>query len=598
MSQSQADTTEAASEGQVPRVVGPDGLTNKERRKAKQAEKRKRNEDGPAEQTSVATEAAGQSAVESTAEQTQNTGEEEADAEVEALSHKERRKRRKMEKQGIVPPAAAAAQTDQRPGGPPREGLPDRSRYSVWVGNLAFSTTTQRLQAWLHEREIFGISRINMPIGARKHEYNKGFAYVDLPTEEAVTAAVALSEDHLDGRRLLIKSGSDFRGRPALDPALAALASQIPSAPSGADDVDGSARSSGQVDAGALGATGKTGLTKTAQKILRSQKNPAGPTLFIGNMSFNSTQEGLHELFEASAKARDAWRKPSKEEKRAEKRALKAKRQAEKNRLRKAKADDGDSSSSDSEDGASVSAESDSDSDADSEEEEDAEEEEGEDSEKPSGETSKAAQKPKTPKANVIRGAGIRKVRMGTFEDSGKCKGFAFVDFHTPAHAAASLVDPRNYRLDGRELKVEFASAEAVRRGAPKSFGTGNGAPHSGGRGKWPSPRESTGGRRGGPEWRSNNDGDFRRQRQAGPEHAQGDASEAAEPLPSRAPAEGADGKRHKETQAERQARREREARDGKSKKRAKPGAALANAQRGKTGIDLSGEAGTRTTFE
>jgi RNA recognition motif-containing protein len=64
--------------------------------------------------------------------------------------------------------------------------------------------------------------------------------------------------------------------------------------------------------------------------------------------------------------------------------------------------------------------------------------------------------------------ACIRKVRLGTFEDSGLCKGWAFVDFTTVAEATAALTNPHNYELDGRTLKVEYASADAVRRGAAK----------------------------------------------------------------------------------------------------------------------------------
>lgn len=60
---------------------------------------------------------------------------------------------------------------------------------------------------------------------------------------------------------------------------------------------------------------------------------------------------------------------------------------------------------------------------------------------------------------------GIRKVRMGTFEDSGKCKGFAFVDFVSTEHATNALANLKNHRLDGRNLLVEYASAEAVKRG-------------------------------------------------------------------------------------------------------------------------------------
>lgn len=40
------------------------------------------------------------------------------------------------------------------------------------------------------------------------------FAYVDLKTQEARDAITSRSEQVLDGRRLLIKNGSDFTGRP------------------------------------------------------------------------------------------------------------------------------------------------------------------------------------------------------------------------------------------------------------------------------------------------------------------------------------------------------------------------------------------------
>ena len=47
-----------------------------------------------------------------------------------------------------------------------------------------------------------------------------------------------------------------------------------------------------------------TGHTKTAQKILRMQKQPPGPTLFFGNLGFETTQESIRELLE-SHRAKD-----------------------------------------------------------------------------------------------------------------------------------------------------------------------------------------------------------------------------------------------------------------------------------------------------
>ena len=39
--------------------------------------------------------------------------------------------------------------------------------------------------------------------------------------------------------------------------------------------------------------------SKTAQKILRVQKQPPAPTLFIGNLGFETTDDAIRQLFEA-----------------------------------------------------------------------------------------------------------------------------------------------------------------------------------------------------------------------------------------------------------------------------------------------------------
>ncbi|PWN48834.1 hypothetical protein IE53DRAFT_306582, partial [Violaceomyces palustris] len=336
--------------------------------------------------------------------------------------------------------------------------IPVRSRHSVWVGNLSFSTDEAKLKDWFERRGVEGISRVHMPKGLRRNESNRGFAYVDLPSEEVVKSAIQLSENPLDGRKLLIKSGSDYTGRPEIDPTNLAALTGMEGEDQGASSLAG------------LGKKGKTGLTKTAQKILRSQKHPPGPTLFVGNLSFQSTEEGIRELLENSARRRDEWSKGEKQ--------------------------------------------------------------------------------------GTIRGAGIRKVRMGTFEDTGKCKGFAFIDFHTPAHATRTLIDPRNSYLDGRKLILQFAGADAVRRGAPKGSAAAS-SQHS-------KPRSTDA-------------------------PAPGSFDPNA-PLP----------KKHKETQEERRARRamvnggsdprqrQRGSADVRPPRREKPGAALANAKRESLGIVAS----------
>jgi len=199
------------------------------------------------------------------------------------------------------------------------------------------------------------------PKGPGLKPENRGFAYVDFTTPEGKTGAVTRSEQPLIGRKLLIKDGDDFTGRPVP----VAVEGTIPGL--------------------------KSTLSKSAKRILSVQKQPPAPTLFMGNLGFETTEESIRELLEAH-------------------RVL----------PRKKKADD--------------------------------------DSDEDDRKQSKAP--------------WIRKVRMGTFEDSGLCKGFAFVDFMTTEDATSALINPKNHQLNGRKLKVEYAGVEAVRRGAPKSKAT------------------------------------------------------------------------------------------------------------------------------
>ena len=94
------------------------------------------------------------------------------------------------------------------------------------------------------------------------------FAYVDFETEAGQQAAVAKSEGNLDGRRLLIKASSDFQGRPK---------------PSTSEN------SSVAAILKESNADATSSLSKTARKIAEKQKNPVGPTLFIGNLGFETT---------------------------------------------------------------------------------------------------------------------------------------------------------------------------------------------------------------------------------------------------------------------------------------------------------------------
>lgn len=171
-------SSEIADESSVqPRIVGEDGLTNKERRKAKQEAKKKQAEEAKVAKVDKKKRVLEQE--DGQGEDTPATEGEEAEEPVEALSHKEQRKRRKLEKKGLLPPPAGAdGDVDAMPSSshakPQRPDLPERSPYAVWVGNLSFQTNIERLQGWFEERGIQGISRVHMPRGVKKFEQNKG----------------------------------------------------------------------------------------------------------------------------------------------------------------------------------------------------------------------------------------------------------------------------------------------------------------------------------------------------------------------------------------------------------------------------------------
>lgn len=154
---------------------------------------------------------------------------------------------------------------------------------------------------------------------------------------------------------------------------------------------------------------------------------------------------------------------------------------------------------------------------------------------------------------------------MGTFEDTGKCKGFAFLDFVTPQDATNALTNPRNYMLKGRKLVLEFASPDAVRRG-------GNG----------PRPPKTDSGKK---------DTESRRKDSSGGGHAQRKGphpSRDADSVPDEGKGYGE--KREKgvvdgDEVQERPHKRTRDGKDSSHHRRPKPGAALALAQREKIAI-------------
>ncbi|KAG8169007.1 hypothetical protein KVR01_001756 [Diaporthe batatas] len=160
----------------------------------------------------------------------------------------------------------------------------ERSLYGVWIGNLRFSVTKHDLRDWLVDNSggsitAEHITRIKLPSskpkGARRSEAgagaaepfeNKGYAYVDFSTFDATIAAIALSETEWHRRKLLIKDAKSFEGRPAKPKA-------------GADDAG----------AGAGAAA--------AEKANAEAPKPTTKKIFVGNLSFQTTEDDLHELF-------------------------------------------------------------------------------------------------------------------------------------------------------------------------------------------------------------------------------------------------------------------------------------------------------------
>lgn len=155
-----------------------------------------------------------------------------------------------------------------------------RSEHCVWIGNLPFFVTPADLRKWLVDNsgEVISdemITRVKLPTNKEPGRdksakpTNKGFAYVDFSEIGPKVAAIALSETDLGGRKLLIKDSTSFEGRPKKEP------------------------EPEPVEAGATG--DKTG--GTAKGAPQVDPN-ASRKIFVGNMSFKTTEEDVRRNFE------------------------------------------------------------------------------------------------------------------------------------------------------------------------------------------------------------------------------------------------------------------------------------------------------------
>lgn len=175
---------------------------------------------------------------------------------------------RALKKGKPLPPSKSGADSPEPEATAPKKEVEKRSEHGVWVGNLPFHVSKADLKSFIvgnSEITEEGITRVHMPgpndnKSANKVEApkkfvkvvnNKGFAYVDFSTAEAVKQAVDLSELLLGGRRVLIKDNKSFEGRPE----------------------------------------------KTKAET-RNDGKPPSKRVFLGNLSFDTTEESLTEHFE------------------------------------------------------------------------------------------------------------------------------------------------------------------------------------------------------------------------------------------------------------------------------------------------------------
>lgn len=153
----------------------------------------------------------------------------------------------------------------------------DRSEFSIWIGNLAYSMTRPELFNWFIENsggliKEENITRVNLPTTKTPAGYgrpagvqNKGFAYVDFDTEAAAIAAMSLTETELNRRNVLIKKASNFEGRPKKE----------------------------AVDAAGEDAGGKATSGAAAPRNANASRK-----IYVGNLGFQTTEDDLRHHFE------------------------------------------------------------------------------------------------------------------------------------------------------------------------------------------------------------------------------------------------------------------------------------------------------------
>ncbi|KAI0549927.1 hypothetical protein F4679DRAFT_222590 [Xylaria curta] len=160
------------------------------------------------------------------------------------------------------------------------------SEHGIWIGNLPFTLTRVELFNWLVDCsggtiKEENITRVNLPAnkdlnkqarqqsGEASQKYkpqNKGFAYVDFDGAAAAVAAMALTETELEGRKVLIKNATSFEGRPQKEATAPVMEN----------------------------GTEANGADPTTAR----QQNNASRKIYVGNLSFQVTEEDVRTQFE------------------------------------------------------------------------------------------------------------------------------------------------------------------------------------------------------------------------------------------------------------------------------------------------------------
>lgn len=206
----------------------------------------------------------------------------EIEVDVSAPEPPSKRARRALKKGKALP---AKANSDDEKDGDGDDDKKDkkkktRSEHSVWVGNLLFSVTAAELRQWLIDNSggviaTESITRIKLPMSKEagrdktQKPANKGFAYVDFSDIGGKVAAIALSETELGHRKLLIKDAKSFEGRPAKEK---------------------------EPEEATVGPDGK--IQHSATTAEQRKEANASRKLFVGNMSFKTTEDDVRRNFE------------------------------------------------------------------------------------------------------------------------------------------------------------------------------------------------------------------------------------------------------------------------------------------------------------